>query len=369
MSSIDYQEARNEIVRMFHTQDTSGRKIIFWYDAPKNFYDDVKADTFDCCRVLICEQNEFTIKKTIEFDDLDSNFLIYMPSERPADTENWLLDILMYSEEYYADTVALTMRRLGLTSSDLRRIVERYQKFFDSDARIRKLADFVQVDDQMSGDDFKLAMLCVLVKANARTIESVLTELVFDSGSKAADIQKFGFEEYLWDEISRYYNYEGDQKVSSLIRRFLFTALLEQKADFGELPSYYQQFIIEGPGKMDAKFFVDKLRLDERYPKLQTEIAAEMSIEGLLVSRDIACVSQADVFECIDAHVIRTIAQSLKNGSLDYDAFDRIIEQRRNSIWYGQYRSEYELIFSCIAFYRLLDRPIPRELLAAEYVQ
>ena len=66
MASIDYQEARREIVRMFSAQDTSGRKIIFWYDAPKVFYEDVKADAFDCCRVLICDRNEFTIKKTIE---------------------------------------------------------------------------------------------------------------------------------------------------------------------------------------------------------------------------------------------------------------------------------------------------------------
>lgn len=369
MASIDYREARNEIVNMFQADDSSGRKIIFWYDAPKIFAEDVAADSFDCCRVLICDRNEFTIKKTIEHDDLDSNFLVYVPQERPVDTENWLLDILMYSEEYYADTVALVMRRLGLTNSDLRRIVQRYQKFFDSEARIKKLADYVQINDQMPGDDFKLGMVCVLVKANARTIESVLTELVFDGGSKYSDVQKFGFEEYLWDEISRYYNYEGDQRIASLTRKFLFTALLEQKADFGDLPSYYQQFIIEGPGRMDAKFFVDKVKTDKRYPKLQAEIAAEMSIEGLLVSRDIACVSQADVFECIDVHVIKTIAQSLKNGSLDYDTFDRIITQRMNAIWYSQYKAEYELLSSCIAFFRLLERPIPTELLATEYVQ
>ena len=259
---------------------------------------------------MICDKNEFAIKKTIEHDDPKSNFLVYIPTEKPADSENWLMDILMYSEEYYADTVALVMRRLGLTNSDLRRIVQRYQKFFDSEARIKKLADYVQINDQMPGDDFRLGMVCVLVKANARTIESVLTELVFDGGSKYSDVQKFGFEEYLWDEISRYYNYEGDQRIASLTRKFLFTALLEQKADFGDLPSYYQQFIIEGPGRMDAKFFVDKVKTDKRYPKLQAEIAAEMSIEGLLVSRDIACVSQADVFECIDVHVIKTIALS-----------------------------------------------------------
>ena len=55
-----------------------------------------------------------------------------------------------------------------------------------------------------------MTMLCVLVKARSRSIESVLPGLVFDGGSKYSDVKKFGFEEYLWDEISRYYNYEGE---------------------------------------------------------------------------------------------------------------------------------------------------------------
>ena len=109
MASIDYQEARKEILKLFGQKETSGRKIIFWYDPPANFKDDIAADNLDSCRVLICDRNEFAIKKTIEHDDLTSNFLVYIPSEKPADNENWLLDILMYSEEYYADTVALTM--------------------------------------------------------------------------------------------------------------------------------------------------------------------------------------------------------------------------------------------------------------------
>ena len=60
-------------------------------------------------------------------DDPDNNFLVYIPCDKPSDTENWLLDILTYSEEYYADTVALIMRRLNLVNTDLRRVVERIQ--------------------------------------------------------------------------------------------------------------------------------------------------------------------------------------------------------------------------------------------------
>jgi uncharacterized protein (TIGR02687 family) len=369
MASLDYQEARKEITKMFRAKDSSGRKVIFWYDPPMNFKEDVISDSFDCCRVLVCEKNEFSIKKTIEHDETDTNFLVYIPAEKPADNENWLLDVLMYNQEYYADTVALTMRRLGLTNTDLRRIVERYAKFFDSEARNKKLSSYVEVNDSMSGDELKLAMLCVLVKAQSRSIESVLTELVFDSGSKYADLKKFGFEEYLWDEISRYYNYEGDQKIELLTRKFLFTALLEQKADFRDLPSFYQQYIITGAGKMDAKFFVDKIKTDKRYPELQSSIAIDLKIEGLLAHRDISCVQEADIFECIDTYIISTIAESLKNGSLDYDTFDRIINGRMSSVWYEEHKAEYELLAASIAFFRALEKPVPKQLLSTEYIR
>ncbi|MCR5727519.1 MAG: BREX-1 system phosphatase PglZ type A [Lachnospiraceae bacterium] len=370
MASIDYQEARKEIIRMFSQKEASGRKIIFWYDPPANFKDDIVDDNYDCCKMLYCDRNEFAIKKTIEHDDVESNYLVYIPSEKPADNENWLLDILMYSDEYYADTVALTMRRLGLSNTDLRRVIELHAKFFDADSRTKKLSSFVTVNDEMKPADLRLAMMCVLVKAASRSIESVLTELVFEDteASKYAELKKHGFEEYLWDEICRYYNYEGDLKIGILIKRFMFTALLEQKAEFDDLPSFYDQFIIQGQGKMDAKFFVDKIKTDKRYMDLQAELAMELKIEGLLVSRNITCMQTADVFECIDADVIKKISASLVNGSLDYSTFEKVISERINSLWYEMHSSEYEMLESSMAFFKKLDAPIPMGLLATDYI-
>ena len=371
MASIDYQEARKEIIKLFGKDDASGRKIIFWYDPPANFKEDIGNDNYDCCRVLVCNKNEFAIKKTIEHDDQESNFLIYVPAEKPSDNENWLLDILMYSEEYYADTVALTMRRMELTNTDLRRVIEWHSKFFDAEGRTKKLSNYVNVNDDMKPSDLRMAMMCVLVKASSRSIESVLTELVFDNddASKYADLKKFGFEEYLWDEICRYYNYEGDQKINTLIRRFMFTALLEQKAEFEELPSFYDQYKIQGPGQMDAKFFVDKIKADKRYEALQEKMAADLKIEGLLVSRDITCVQTADIFECIDIDIIKKISASLVNGSLDYNTFERVISDRLNSMWYEKHQAEYSVLGSAMAFFRKLDVPVSIGLLATEYVQ
>lgn len=370
MASIDYQEARKEIVKLFGNAD-SERKIIFWYDSPANFKDDLTADNYDCCKVLICNKNEFFIKKTIEHDDPSSNFLVYIPYEKPYDPDNWLLDILMYSEEYYADTIALTMRRLGLTNTDLRRVIEKHSKFFDAESRTKKLASYIEINDHMSSNDFRMAIMSVLSKASSRSIESILTELVFDDteGSKYAEIKKYGLEDFLWDKICGYYNYEGDLKIETLIKKFMFTALLEQKADLEPLPSFYHQFIIDGQGKMDAKFFVDKIKSDPRYERLQLSIATDLKIEGLLVSRDISAVQEADVFECLDNHIIKTISESLMNGSLDYDTFDRVISERINSVWYEKHQYEYEILKNSMSFFRRLDNQIPTHLLTTDYIK
>lgn len=370
MANIDYDGARKEIVQIFEKAGPE-RKIVFWYDAPANFKDDILNDSYDCCKVLLCDKNEFAIKKTIEHDDPESNYLVYLPFEKPENTNNWLLDILLYSEEYYADTVALTMRRMNLTNTDLRRVIDKHSKFFDADARTKKLGNYSEIDDSMKPEELTMAMMSVLTKSSRRSIESILTELMIDdrSGSKYVDIVKYGLEDFLWDEICHFYNYEGDLKIESLAKKFMFTALLDQAPDLDNLPSFYDQFTITSSGKMDAKYFVDSIKSDKRYAAFQNEMAGELKIEGILSARDIISVQYADVFECVDEFIIQKIASSLLNGSLDYDAFDRVIENRMNSMWYDKHASEYKLLTSAIDLFRQLDVPIAKELLATEYIK
>ncbi len=375
MASIDYQEAKKEIDKIFEN-NVGGRKIVFWYDAPKNFEEDIKTDNFEKCKLLICDRNEFEIKKTIEHDDLESNFLIYIPSEKPIDTENWLLDILMYSEEYYADTVALIMRRFNLSNTDLRKVIESHSKFFDSEARSKKLSSYIKINDSMTRDQFKLAMMAVLTKSNSCTIESILEELVFDvfDNTKYNELKKYKFEDYLWDQICEYFNYEGDLKIETLIKRFLFTTFLEQiendsKESFNKLPSYYDQFIIKEKGVNDARYFINKIKDDNRYEELQNELANEMKIEGLISTKDILSIQNADVFECFDIFIIEKIANSLQSGSLDYETFERIIYNRINSIWYEKYKNKYDLLLSGIKFLKKIEKPISQNSMVNDYIE
>ncbi len=377
MASIDYQGAKTEIENIFANADTQ-RKIIFWYDAPQNFKEDIENDTFNNCKVLICDQNEFEIKKTIEHDDLTSNFLVYVPTERPADTENWLLDILMYSEEYYADTVALTMRRLGITNTDLRKVIENHIKFFDSEARTKKLNTYVAVNDETTPNELRVAMMAVLTKAEANNIESILKELVFEGGehAKYKELVKFRFEDAFWNAVCDLYNYDGDLKIETLIKRFMFTAFIEQTVGqnkdasnpFDNMASFYKQYLITGKGVNDAKFFIGGIKSDERYEGLQGSLSIDLKIEGLISTKDIGAIQFADVFECVDIDIVAKIASSLTQGSLEYDAFERVIMNRCNSMWYEKHKDEYGLLLATVRFLRCLDKPIPKDQDVNEYI-
>lgn len=378
MASIDYKGAKTEIENIFSKVD-SQRKIIFWYDTPRNFKDDVESDSFDNCKVLICDKNEFEIKKTIEHDDLTSNYLIYVPNERPPDTDNWLLDILMYSEEYYADTIALTMRRLGISNSDLRKVIENHAKFFDSEARTKKLNKYIIINDDTTSNELRMAMMAVLTNAEADNIESVLKELVFGGPEheKYKELVKYRFEDALWNLVCDAYNYDGDLKIEILIKKFIFTAFIEQIIDQNKseenplenLASFYKQFIVSGKGINDAKFFIGNIKNDERYEAFQEDLSIELKIEGLISTKDIATIQFADVFECVDTKIISTIASNLNQGSLEYDSFERVIMNRCNSMWYSKHQDEYGLILSAIRFLRLIDRPIIKGLDAIEYIE
>lgn len=353
--NIDFIEAKKELDKIFETAHSS-RKIVFWYDEGKNFLESVKSHQFNNVETIIYENNPFKIKYYIEVEKPETNILLYLPIAKPNDTENWLLDILLYSDEYYADTVALTMRRLNLTNTDLRRVVGRYAKFFDNQSRVTSLRSIVNLSDNTREKDFILGMMAVLVKTKFNTIEDVLTELVFDdeNESKYKELVKYGFEEELWNYITENFNYSGEENINVLSKRFLMTAVY-RSSKIVDLPPFQKHFVIEDKadsGAVDAENFIRRIKHDTRYRALQSKYEKELKIEDLVKFKGIEDFSDSDVFEIFDTNIIKSITGSLNTGSIDFDFFQNIINNRIDSKWYKDYANEYSLLLNIIDFKR-----------------
>lgn len=371
MAKIDYELAKKEIEEKFKEYDH--RVVVFWYDETKSFYEHVKNDIIENVKTIIFENNEFEIKHKLEVEDLESNYLIYFPCARPQDKDNWLLDILLYSEEYYADEVALTMRKLGLSNPYLRNVINRHTRFFKNENRINDLRKQVTVSDAISEIDLIDGMIAVLVKAKSIKIQSILTELIFDveNGNKYQEIVNYGFEEYLWNKISSYTNYSGEQSILSLVKQYMMTSVA--KTSKIENPSaYYKQFIIDSSNQAsnDALLLIDNLKIDARYRELQDYVGELLKIKDLIRPRGINDLGNCDVFEVFDEFIIKSIYESLCNGSLDFDFFEGIVLNNRiNSFWYSRHKDEYDAIIELVQFKRTLEIPIYDNLSSEDYIK
>lgn len=371
MVNIDYELAKKEIESKFKEYDH--RIFIFWYDETLSFLEELKSDSFENVKTIIYDHNEFAIKHKLEVEDLESNYLVYFPCARPQDKDNWLLDTLLYSVEYYADQVALTMRKLGLSNPYLRKVVDKYSKFFKSEARINDLRKQVTINDQIMETDLLNAMIAVLVKSKSLKTEALLTELIFDVefGSKYQDIVNFGLEDYLWNQINAFTNYSGEQSIFSLVKQYMMTALAKT-AKIEDFSSFYNQYIIDSSKQAsnDALLLVDNLKYDKRYIDLQNYIASSLRIEELIQKEGINGLGNSDVFEVFDTFIIKSILENLSSGSLDYDFFENIVKSNRiNSYWYQNHQNEYDVILEIINFNKEIAIEYFDNLTSEEYIK
>jgi hypothetical protein len=230
--NIDYAQAKQQLEKMI-SKDTGFRHVIFWYDAPANFLDSIKGDPFENARVIIYENNPFTIKNVVEIEDTKSNFVIYCPCDKPKDAENWLEDMALYGEVYYADTIALTMNRLGIKAPELRESISKHIHFFDSQDRIATLLKKIELNDSTNSKDLEMAMMSVLVKSpKEKSFDYILREIIFDGsdGQKYESLSKYELTDFFWNLVGELYNYVGVQDVQKLAESFLVTSVFKRTA-------------------------------------------------------------------------------------------------------------------------------------------
>ena len=113
------------------------RRIIFWLDREREFEDKIDSLELPNVKVLkMTENNKFQIKKTLSFDDEESDFLVYCPLIFNQKEDNWIRDIMLYSEEFRADLVSIQIDEMKLPDSIvIRKTIKNYKKFFNAKAR------------------------------------------------------------------------------------------------------------------------------------------------------------------------------------------------------------------------------------------
>lgn len=205
-------KARFKRINKFETKPT---RLVFWIDKTGEFKDSI--DNLDLNGIEILKMdgyNSFKIKYTLEHEDIESRYLIYVPYGVPGDSKNILADTMHYCEPpFCADKPSLLCMDLNIPSKNAN-VVKKYIRFFNNADRRKK---FQRLDIDLNDEESILVGIMAVVSMSDSDhpqfqdiLRDVLQEYSEDPDSKSQSATMERFESYdlteaFWDRCGKEY--------------------------------------------------------------------------------------------------------------------------------------------------------------------
>jgi uncharacterized protein (TIGR02687 family) len=324
-------------------------RLVFWYDATGEWLDAFNAFSNEDVEKLTVAGNEFGTKvRVIQDPNPDARFLIYAPTARPADADNWLLDLLFQGYEYKADKASLALEEVGLPH-EFHHLAEEHAVYFNSAKRIQSLKELIGKDDQSR--DIELKMMAVLA-GTAPEVDTMLLRLLdrnvdgelIESDPVEECFRPAALVEPFWKEVERLFNYTSD---SPSLRDFAVS-------------------LFRGANPLDrgamlhphAKVFLQRWK-DSQAHSVSFQMWSHRMEKELQVATALSEASERvelgdwDTFEIFEKFSLHGLCQSFSKGAPAND-LRAIIQQRRSSFWRPMHEHGYAALEQALELRELL---------------
>lgn len=333
--------------------EQEGQRIVFWYDADREFEDGLTELNLNGVRVIRLDQiGAMELKVLLELEDLGGKYLIYAPFPEPPTEHDWFIDIRLYSRVFRADHASILLNELGLANQTMRVHLFKYQAFFRSQDRLSRIKKWVQPRDME--EDLNVKMLAVLAKAEQPDVFAILMNLFGELGIEQPqgmliplpkawdDIEKNGLSGFFWDLMAKTFGYsEKDPKLKDLLIRLLTTDFKQAlKAD---CPQPLRHFLLPEKGlALNASVFLSQWRSNinhyKSYDRLSHQIAVELNIDKHISDFDEHVLMDVMTFEAVERRVARCLRDHLiSEDEFNLETLKDIIHHRRDGYWAGPF--------------------------------
>ena len=323
-------------------------RIVFWYDGKRELRDEFEAFLLPGVEKLELSNNEYGIKHRLLREEPEQKFLLYCGRSRPADLENWLLDVELAHKEFRTDQEAIWLLELGL-GLELIDIVRSHEEFFKATKRREALRKTLKPDD--TGMLVRLKMLAVCAGSEPRmdsVLESLLQELACGQDDKIRLISRFKLNGFLWEQLDRYLGYKSDEPGMEDFAIELFKSCYATGTD--------------GPVRLNGDALVffrrwkESRQHGEAFEVLSDKCAEVINIKWDLSKRDFRELIEVDYFQLIDRKIVSDLVRAVASRTVSSDDVDLWVRKRREGHWYREYRHLYDAINCAAQFTNFLEK-------------
>lgn len=336
-------------------------RIVFWYDAKRELRGAFESLILPGVEMIELANNEFGVKYRILREQPEQKFLLYHEGPKPAELENWLLDVELAHGEFRADQAALWLSELGLGSDSLE-LVQSHPEFFISTERRLSLKAMLTPNDSIPEVRMKMLAVCAGAEPLLHEIlEALLDELALEKEEKTHLLRAAGLEPFLWERCERAFGY---QSATPGIRDFAIELF---KSCYALGLGQPEKFTADAAGPTqpvkftaDALVFVrrwkDSLSHHAAFETLSARYADLLNIQQDLQTQDLRRLVDLDLFSLIDQKILSDLVHSVVDRTISAEDCSTLIRQRRRLHWYPDYQHLYEAVDYAAQFFAALDQ-------------
>jgi len=322
-------------------------RLVFWYD-PKGEWSRAFEDFEGAgATKLKVEGTEFSTKVAIHRDsNPEARYLLYFPSERPKDMDNWLLDLLLQGHEYKADRASLILQEVGLPY-EFREVIEAHKGFFGARQIEALIPMLTPVEEART---LRLKMMAVLTGTEADVDSLLLAFLSRGPVEALLDpvedvLGAANLVDAFWREAGARFGYASETPT---LRDFA-TALFRwaNPLDSGVAFDPHARVFLQT--WKDSQKYSPAFR--EWSKALETDLHVADQLDAL---EDVGKIEQADAFAAFEKFIIHRLCRGFEKGT-STAALSATIEARRSSFWYGDHEDAYQALAQAIRLRELLD--------------
>lgn len=314
------QNIKQALIKRFHIH-----RVIFWYDEKKDFFNQFTELDIDDVEKIHVQQNEFAIKHILVKQQPTDKFLLYFSEKKPANEENWLLDLELTHHLFHTDQEAMFLQEIGL-EYHYKELVAEHIKFFEAKDRRSRLKELLGAGDEH--EDIRSKMLAVLFNTDYVSINTFLHahSAAFVDGNEKfdKDLDRFALKSYYWGKVKYAFNYVAEEPsiYDFLLEVFNYSFSLGHSTDL----------------KKEARLFVslwkDTIQYREAFGAVSNKIAQDIDVESKLQQAQIEDIIKDDLFRLSDKKIIHDLVNLISEESIAYDKVVQFKKQRENKYWF-----------------------------------
>jgi len=372
-------------------------RLVFWQDTDKEFtaqlselsINDEESNPIEV--IILDEFSHFQVKERIELLAPEKPFLLYSTIEPNQPERDWLYDIRLYAESFYADSSSMVLNELGMRM-EFRPVVAEHRAFFTNKTRTNRLKKLLPSD--ANKEELQLALIAASWKVESPTFMAILQHSIVklaDTVNEAGGLSETIITVGLFDELKKYNletafwhfakdtlgyaigvnctetgeggeaTFSSQQKLQDLVVKLLFTECFQALQNSGisdddvilerfsqqllpiALDEYGQRKVgssinigVNSSKRAMAVNIVKSIRenrsMAASYNVIASVVEKEFELKSVLsLIKDPLLLNSVETFECAEQQLIILLARQI--NELDQVEIDKIISHRLTTHW------------------------------------